>query len=1255
MQTSRFDVRPSGSGAVSLFVVGASPVLEIAPVKILDAAGVAHTPSGVRWAIRRAGAHSWWLELRLDDRLLPLPYVIDPAVDYPSPLYLSSTASTESGSWRLVTTAPSAANSATTTTPAANAAGYFLFKPGSGNTSAGTPSGTEAGTGFIQDLSGGTGFRAGSWSFSVKTQIPGTTLVTGSAVLSIGLWKGTISGKGAFRSTQTILTPTDDPAGQNIRSSLSPVTTTVTYSLPAFSLASNERLYVEIWRKQVGGINSATAANRQVNLIVNDGGSRIVHPAADDTAPVNAFQAANTTGGVFFNTPGGSSGTLYYRGSAAGSFGLQDFATDTGSGVAQVTYPAVAKSGWVHAAETVTTAPTTRRRPTRGRPARRRPRVPRRSSPRTLASNPSTGTITITNDTTAPTRPSIALTLPPAWYTAPSVALTPTDGTDAGSGLDATSRIYKRDEATMTNGACNVFPGTWATVVSNPDATVQNGKCYRYELLESDRVGNQSAASVASATAKVDLQPPTQPTLGFSALTNAVASGSTLYYRPGTSGNFTVTASSSDAESGVSAYVFPTPATWTVTGTGASRTYAWSGTPTPPGTLGVHATDVAGNNGLDAQFVPTPDSTPPSTTDNTAAIGSNWTTTTQTVTLTSGDDLSGVAQTYFTTDGSTPTTSSPTGTSIPLAADGSYTVKYFSVDTVGNAEPVRTASTAIRIDKTPPTATLGSLPGTVRNGQVLTAAASDAGSGVASVSYYQCTPSPCTPVTLIGSSSRGPGYFVTWSSQPADGSYDVSARVLDNAGNTGNSAKTTVTVDNSAPTTTITTQPTNPSNDASPSFAFTSSEAGSSFQCSLDAGAYAACASPDALSGLADGPHTFSVRATDAAGNTDPAPPSYGWTVDSAPPDTTITAGPTDPSFDLSPSFTFTSSKPGSTFECELDAASYAACTSPMTLSGVGNGTHTFSVRATDAVGNTDPTPATYSWSVYASAPETTIVIEPSDPSNNTSPSFAFASSEPGSSFQCQLDSGTFAACFSPIDAVRAGRRVAHVLGPGDEPGRRRRSDAGDLRLDGRHCRPGHVHYVRARQPLERLRSVVRVHVDGAILLRVQPRLRGVYELHLATGVRRPHGRPSHVLRARDRRGREYRRHAVDLLLDARHERRLSGGGRGALHVHRYDVGRLRLAWKPHRHPLRPDDGVRLDGDGERSRSAPVLIARTVPCRSSSPGWPPGRPTTTRSAAALDHTFSTAPTGTFRFDVIADVGSTLTVRQGRDRREPDRR
>ena len=590
------------------------------------------------------------------------------------------------------------------------------------------------------------------------------------------------------------------------------MTTTVTYSLPAFNLASNERLYIDIWRKQVSGINSATAVDRQVNLVVNDGVSRIVHPAADDTVPVNSFQAVNTTGGVYFTAPGGSSGTVYYRGSAAGSFKLQDLATDSGSGVAQVTYPAVTKAGWTHAAETVTSAPSYQSSTYSWTAGAASPGT-QAIVAQDAALNATTGTpITITTDTTAPTTPSVALTSPPAWYMTPSIALTLTDGSDGGSGVDPASRILQRDETSMTNATCNAFPGTWTTVVSNPDATVQNARCYRYRLIESDRVGNQSAASAASGTAKVDLQPPTQPSLAFSALTNATVVGSTVYYRASVSGSFTVTASgSTDAESGFSSYIFPTPATWRVTGTGASRTYSWTATSTAPGTLGIHARDVAGNNGSDATFNPTPDTTPPTTSDNTAAIGSDWKQTNQTVTLTPVDDLSGVANTYYTTDGTTPTTASPAGTSISLTSDGIYTIKYFSVDMVGNSEPVQTASTLIRIDKTAGSVTLGTLPTAIRNGQVLTATASDATSGVASVAYLYCTPSPCTPDTLIGSSQTGPSYSFTWNSQPSDGTYDLLARVTDNAGNVGVSATRTVTIDNAAPDTSITANPADPS------------------------------------------------------------------------------------------------------------------------------------------------------------------------------------------------------------------------------------------------------------------------------------------------------------------------------------------------------------------------------------------------------------------------------------------------------------
>ena len=116
------------------------------------------------------------------------------------------------------------------------------------------------------------------------------------------------------------------------------------------------------------------------------------------------------------------------------------------------------------------------------------------------------------------------------------------------------------------------------------------------------------------------------------------------------------------------------------------------------------------------------DQTAPVTTDNTASIGSAWFNTTQTVTLSSTDSPgSGVAQTYYTTDGSTPTTSSATGTSITLSATGVYTIKYFSVDNAGVQEAVKTAGTQIHIDKALPTNafSLGAANGAYLSGTTL--------------------------------------------------------------------------------------------------------------------------------------------------------------------------------------------------------------------------------------------------------------------------------------------------------------------------------------------------------------------------------------------------------------------------------------------------------------------------------------------------------------------------------------------------------
>ena len=195
------------------------------------------------------------------------------------------------------------------------------------------------------------------------------------------------------------------------------------------------------------------------------------------------------------------------------------------------------------------------------------------------------------------------------------------------------------------------------------------------------------------------------------------------------------------------------------------------------------------------------------TTDDTGTITNAWRNVDTTVTLSPSDGTgAGLVQTYYTTNGVDPTTGSPTGTSILLTAEGTYTIKYFSTDRVANTEAVKTGAAQIRIDKTNPTsATLNALPAAIRNGQSLTGGGTDALSGVGSITYLYCAGAACTPSTVVGSSSTpAGGYPVTWNGQPADGTYRVRARVFDAAGNQLDSAIQTVTIDNTNPTGAVT-------------------------------------------------------------------------------------------------------------------------------------------------------------------------------------------------------------------------------------------------------------------------------------------------------------------------------------------------------------------------------------------------------------------------------------------------------------------
>jgi peptidoglycan/xylan/chitin deacetylase (PgdA/CDA1 family) len=216
-----------------------------------------------------------------------------------------------------------------------------------------------------------------------------------------------------------------------------------------------------------------------------------------------------------------------------------------------------------------------------------------------------------------------------------------------------------------------------------------------------------------------------------------------------------------------------------------------------------------------------------------------------------------------------------------------------------------------------------------------------------------------------------------------------------------------------APDTSITNGPSGTVASNAASFEFSSDQAGATFECKLDAGAWEACSTPKSYSGLGSGSHTFSVRAKDGAQNVDASPATRTWTIDTAPPDTSITTGPSGTIASTTASFAFSASEEGSSFECKLDAADWEACASPKPYAGLADGAHTFSVRAKDGLGNVDSSPATRTWTVDTTAADTSITSGPSGTVRSTSASFGFTATQAGS-FECKLDTGAWAACTSP-------------------------------------------------------------------------------------------------------------------------------------------------------------------------------------------------------------------------------------------------
>jgi ELWxxDGT repeat protein len=231
--------------------------------------------------------------------------------------------------------------------------------------------------------------------------------------------------------------------------------------------------------------------------------------------------------------------------------------------------------------------------------------------------------------------------------------------------------------------------------------------------------------------------------------------------------------------------------------------------------------------------------------------------------------------------------------------------------------------------------------------------------------------------------------------------------------------------DFSPPETQITSGPSGATADSTPTFTFSSDEAGT-FQCSVDGGAMSACSSPSTLAALTDGAHIFRVRAIDSSANVDATPASRAFSVDTTAPNTRIASGPSGFVRTRRATFSFSSSETSSSFECKLDAAAWAACSSPKSYTGLSDRAHTFSVRATDQVGNVDASPAKRSFTVDTRAPQTKLAKHPKKivltKTVTTKASFTFTSSEKSSRFSCRLDKKKWKSCRS---------RTTYKLKPG--------------------------------------------------------------------------------------------------------------------------------------------------------------------------------------------------------------------------------
>ncbi len=511
--------RTSAGGYVGFFDGSRLVPLAIKPVQILDGSGHDVTPEGLRWDVVHRSS-SWWLELRLDDAKLPLPYTIDPGV------YRAAT-----------TTTTAAAGNTTVGLPVgARARDVLVLSIGvSSGTVPSTPSGFTAISGasssysttvavasFYHVVTAADVSGPASWTFAVGAEST-VTLVDfrGIDSTSVVMDTGTAYSGHDKSSTCPAITPSagattpehlvcsvSRTSNNGLGILLSPWTYQAGIGAASFGLGTGTYDDDVTSTTTVGPANSGNIPGGWTDDVGISFGLR-----DDTTAPVNGAISAGSVTGAAYQASAGS--TIYFNSTLSGSFTLSDPFTDAQSSVESVQYPAAA--GWTHTLETITTDPSFTSSAYSWTAGAGTPSL-------TLAETngadlTSTQVVPITNDTTAPTS---SVTCNGAACSNPygSTVTVGLSGSDAGAGMKRIVYTTNGTNPTINTGTDTVTNGT-AIAGSSGSFSVSTVGTTAVKWIVEDNVRNVSSVSTQNVQIAT---PPTGVTFSGSSLVYAATS-----------------------------------------------------------------------------------------------------------------------------------------------------------------------------------------------------------------------------------------------------------------------------------------------------------------------------------------------------------------------------------------------------------------------------------------------------------------------------------------------------------------------------------------------------------------------------------------------------------------------------------------------------------------------------------------------------------------------------------------------------------